>query len=50
MMEEMGAAYAADGMIALAGSRHLHLIADTDEVINDALERVERVLASVEGL
>ena len=50
MMEEMGAAYAASGMITLAGSRMYTSMADTDEVIDDALERFERVLASVEGL
>ena len=49
MMEEMGAAYAASGMITLAGSRMYTSMADTDEVIDDALERFERVLASVEG-
>jgi glutamate-1-semialdehyde aminotransferase len=50
MMEEMGAAYTASGMITLAGSRMYTSMADTDEVIDDALERFERVLASVEGL
>ena len=49
MLEEMGAAYAATGMITLAGSRMYTSMADTDGVIDDALERFERVLASVEG-
>ena len=49
MMEEMGAAYAANGLITLAGSRMYTSMADTDEVIDDALERFERVLSSVEG-
>ena len=50
MMEEMGAAYMANGLITLAGSRMYTTMADTDEVIDDALERFERVLSSVEGL
>jgi glutamate-1-semialdehyde 2,1-aminomutase len=50
MMEEMGAAYAANGVITLAGSRMYTSMADTDEVIDDALERFERVLSSVEGV
>ena len=49
MMEEMGAAYTASGLITLAGSRMYTSMADTDEVIDDALERFERVLSSVEG-
>ena len=50
MLEEMGAAYTANGMITLAGSRMYTSMADTDEVIDDALARFERVLASVEGV
>lgn len=50
MMEEMGAAYMANGLITLAGSRMYTSMADTDEVIDDALARFERVLASVEGV
>ena len=38
------------GMITLAGSRMYTSMADTDELIDDALERFEGVLASVEGL
>ena len=49
MMEEMGAAYTANGVITLAGSRMYTSMADTDEVIDEALERFERVLSSVEG-
>jgi len=49
MLEEMGAAYTASGVITLAGSRMYTSMADTDEVIDDALERFERVLSSVEG-
>jgi len=50
MMEEMGAAYMAQGLITLAGSRMYTSMADTDEVIDDALDRFETVLASVEGV
>ena len=50
MMEEMGAAFTANGLITLAGSRMYTSMADTDEVIDDALARFERVLASVEGV
>jgi glutamate-1-semialdehyde aminotransferase len=49
MMEEMGAAYTASGVITLAGSRMYTSTADTDDVIDDALERFERVLSSVDG-
>ena len=50
MMEEMGAAYTANGVITLAGSRMYASMADTDAVIDDALERFERVLSSVDGV
>ncbi len=50
MMEEMGAAYMANELITLAGSRMYTSMADTDEVIDDALARFDSVLASVEGL
>lgn len=44
MMEEMGAAYMANGLITLAGSRMYTSMADTDEVIDDALGGLENVL------
>lgn len=44
MMEEMGAAYTAHGIITLAGSRMYTSMADTDEVIDNALDRFETVL------
>jgi glutamate-1-semialdehyde 2,1-aminomutase len=44
MMEEMGAAYMANGVITLAGSRMYTSMADTDEVIDDASNRFESVL------
>jgi glutamate-1-semialdehyde aminotransferase len=50
MLEEMGAAYMANGLITLAGSRMYTSMADTDEVINEALEKFEVVLSSVEGV
>jgi glutamate-1-semialdehyde 2,1-aminomutase len=50
MMEEMGAAYMANGLITLAGSRMYTSMADTDKVIDDALTRFESVLSSVEGV
>ncbi len=50
MIEEMGAAYMANGIITLAGSRMYTSLADTDEIIDDALERFEAVLGCVEGV
>ena len=50
LMEQMGAAYAAHGIITLAGSRMYTSMADTDEVIDDALSRFDEVLAQVEGV
>jgi glutamate-1-semialdehyde aminotransferase len=50
MMEEMGAAYMAQGLITLAGSRMYTSMADTDAVIDDALDRFEYVLTGVEGV
>lgn len=50
LMEQMGAAYAAHGIITLAGSRMYTSMADTDEVIDDALARFDRVFGLVEGV
>jgi glutamate-1-semialdehyde 2,1-aminomutase len=47
MMEEMGAAFSAHGIITLAGSRMYTGLADTDDVIDDALNRFEDVLKLV---
>lgn len=47
MIEEMGAAYMAHGLVTLAGSRMYTSMADTDEVIDDALARFEEVLSSM---
>jgi glutamate-1-semialdehyde 2,1-aminomutase len=43
-MEEFGAAYMANGIITLAGSRMYTSMADTDNVIDDALNSFENVL------
>lgn len=48
-MEEMGAAYMAEGMVTLAGSRLYTSAADSDEIIDDALNRFDTVFAQVEG-
>lgn len=50
LMEQMGAAYAAHGVITLAGSRMYTSMADTDAVIDDALARFDQVFALVEGV
>lgn len=50
MIEEMGAAYTSQGIITLAGSRMYTSLADTDDVIDEALNRFETVLSSVEGV
>ncbi len=47
IMEEMGAAYLAHGILTLAGSRIYTSMADTDEVIDDALNRFEDVFKLV---
>jgi glutamate-1-semialdehyde 2,1-aminomutase len=48
MMEQMGAAYMAEGLVTLAGSRMYTSAADTHEVIDDALARFERVFRNVD--
>ncbi|MEV6810876.1 aminotransferase class III-fold pyridoxal phosphate-dependent enzyme [Micromonospora sp. NPDC051296] len=50
LMEQMGAAYTAHGIITLAGSRMYTSMADTDAVIDDALARFDQVFALVEGV
>jgi glutamate-1-semialdehyde 2,1-aminomutase len=47
MLEEMGAAYMAEGLVTLAGNRMYTSMADTDEVIDDALARFDVVLSGV---
>ncbi|MEZ4510111.1 MAG: hypothetical protein R2881_11040 [Eubacteriales bacterium] len=46
-MERMGAAYMANGIVTLAGSRLYTSLADTDEVVADALNRFESVFSHV---
>lgn len=46
-MEHMGAAYMANGIITLAGSRLYTSLADTDEVIDEALGKFEEVFKHV---
>jgi len=50
MMEEMGAAFMAAGLVTLAGSRLYTSMADNDDVIDDALRRFEQVFQQVEGV
>jgi hypothetical protein len=50
LMEQMGAAYAAHGIITLAGSRLYTSMADTDEVVDTALARFDEVFSLVEGV
>jgi glutamate-1-semialdehyde 2,1-aminomutase len=45
MMEEMGAAYMANGLVTLAGSRMYTSMADTDDIIDESLSRFEAVLS-----
>lgn len=46
-MEQMGAAYMAHGLVTLAGSRLYTSLADTDEIIDEALNRFEDVFKTV---
>ncbi len=46
-MEHMGAAYMAEGLVTLAGSRLYTSAAYTEEMIDDALSRFERVFRHV---
>jgi glutamate-1-semialdehyde 2,1-aminomutase len=46
-MEHMGAAYMANGIVTLAGSRAYTSLADTDEVIDEALAKFDRVFSMV---
>jgi glutamate-1-semialdehyde 2,1-aminomutase len=47
LMEEMGAAYLAHGILTVGGSRIYTSMADTDAVIDDALDRFESVFKLV---
>ncbi len=50
IMTHMGAAYMAEGLVTLAGSRLYTSAADTDDIIDDALTRFDRVFAQIEGV
>ncbi len=50
VMQEMGAAYMAEGLVTLAGSRMYTSAACTDEIIDEALVRFERVFKNIEGV
>ena len=47
-MEKMGAAYMANGIVTLAGSRLYTSLADTPEIIDEALNRFEEVFKHVQ--
>lgn len=49
-MQHMGAAYMAEGLVTLAGSRLYTSAAYTEEMIDDCLERFERVLSKCEKI
>jgi len=46
-MKRMGAAYMANGLVTLAGSRLYTSMADTDDIIDEALNRFENVFKHV---
>ncbi|HMV16232.1 MAG TPA: aminotransferase class III-fold pyridoxal phosphate-dependent enzyme, partial [Chitinophagales bacterium] len=48
LMEEYGAAYMAEGVVTLAGSRLYTSMADTDDVIDEALNKFENVFKNVQ--
>jgi glutamate-1-semialdehyde 2,1-aminomutase len=49
VMEEMGAAYSAEGIITLAGSRLYASAAYTDAMVDEAVAAFDRVFAKIEG-
>ncbi|MBI1321254.1 MAG: aminotransferase class III-fold pyridoxal phosphate-dependent enzyme [Candidatus Hydrogenedens sp.] len=50
LMQEMGAAYMAEGLVTLSGSRLYTSAACTDDIIDEALVRFDRVLHNIEGV
>ena len=50
VMEEMGAAYMAEGIVSLAGSRLYTSAADTDDIIDEALKRFDKIFKNIEGV
>jgi glutamate-1-semialdehyde 2,1-aminomutase len=49
VMEEMGAAYTAEGIVTLAGSRLYTSAAFTEAMIDDAISSFDRVFAQIDG-
>lgn len=47
LSNQIGAAYMAEGMVTLAGSRLYTSMADTDEVINDALAKFDDIFSNM---
>ena len=47
MLGQMSMAFAAEGVVTLAGSRLYTSMADTDDVVDDALARFDRVFAQI---
>jgi glutamate-1-semialdehyde 2,1-aminomutase len=50
VMEEMGAAYSAEGIITLAGSRLYTSAAYTPELVDQAVAAFDRVFSKIEGV
>ncbi|MHA1728431.1 MAG: aspartate aminotransferase family protein [Promethearchaeota archaeon] len=48
MMKEMGAAFMASGIITLAGSRLYTSMADNNKIIDDALQKFDKILSNTE--
>lgn len=48
LMEEMGAAYMAEGMITIGGSRIYTMMAHTDAIIDDAISRFDRIFSKAQ--
>jgi glutamate-1-semialdehyde 2,1-aminomutase len=49
MIEEMGAAYMAEGIITIGGSRLYTMLAHTDDIIDEALARFDRIFSKSEA-
>ena len=50
IMVRLGAAFTAEGLVTVGGSRMFTNAAFTEEIIDDALERFERVFKNIEGV
>jgi glutamate-1-semialdehyde 2,1-aminomutase len=49
LMEEVGAAYMAEGMITIGGSRIYTMMAHTNAIIDDAISRFDRIFSKSEA-